>query len=893
MRLSKFGWILLLPIGIGAAFSYPAWSATFETGLDAVYAGDKDKAFSVWKILAARGDARAQFRLARLYDLNSAADEKNLQRAVEWYKKAAEQGLPSAQNRLGELTAEGRGVPKDSAGAFQLWQSSAKQNDAQAQYNLGLAYFRGEGTAENPELAEKWLRSAANEGYAPAEFVLGQLRNEGLLLAQDQGRALAWFLRASDNGHPEATAQVRALLATGVSPTSLPAVQPVQDTEETSSAKAELAGAEAKMSALVEDLQAAEQERNNLRQALDNARDELGAQDAAALAAAAELEGQLAAVQQEVKARDVETAAAREQTAEKSKELAAAQREITDLRAAMTSLEEGFVTEIAVLKMQVAAGSVEAARQSESFTAAQSEIASLRYEVTTARAEVERTQAALAKAETEATEITNTLSARQLEASANADALAAAKNEIEALKTEATAATAEAKRQSVAMTALEQQVSELTANASADKAKLTEGDEALASAETEIASLKAKIAAGAVELANRDEAIAVGERKISELQASATAETVNLEGKNATLAQAQAEAAKLRERLRSNEAEMTKQAEALATSQSRFTDLEEELTNVEDKLIAAEERGQTDLKKLNDELIETRQEVVQLIALKAGLEDSLKTAEVSAKSMIGQLESDAADALEQVARVGAAAKLWEQDSVAKTDALAKLRAEMLEVDDQLAATEGLLSAKDRLLASLKSELNDELSLARERIQELEATQTASVQEAAVQSDRADRAEQRIVELSAALTSAEKALQADDQAESAATAKRAASPEILVVTPVAAARKIEPARATTVAPAKVSDANIKRGDEYLALGDIASARLFYELSMDGGNTRAATSIGKTFDPLYLQSLDVVGAPGRPEKAREWYEIGAGAGDDDALARLKALKAWEER
>ncbi len=904
MRLSKFGWILLLPIGIGAAIPYPAWSATFETGLDAVYAGDKDKALSIWKILAARGDARAQFRLARLYDLNSASNEKDLQRAVEWYQKAAEQSLASAQNRLGELTAEGRGVSKDAASAFRLWQAAAAQGNVQGQYNLGLAYFRGEGTSEDSKLAEKWLRSAADGGYAPAEFVLGQLRNEGLLLSQDQGRALAWFLRSSDNGHPEATAQVRALLATGVSPAPLPAPQSVNDTEETSGAKTELADAEAKISVLTEDLEAAGRERNSLQQSLDQVRDELATQNTDALAAASALEAQLAAMQQEVKTLDTETAAAREQTVLKSTELAEAQREITDLRAAMKSLEEGFETEaaadaklresalaeIAILKTQIAAGSAETARQSESFAAAQAEIAKLQSELTAARADVENTQTALTKAETEATELTSALSSRQSEIEARAEAHSVAQKEIETLKAEAADLSAKIKNQSDAMAVLEQQASLLTANASADKKKLTDGNEALASAETEIASLKALIAASAIEVANRDEAIAAGEQKIADLQASANA---NLVGKDATLAEAQAEAEKLRESLRSNEAAMVTQAEALATAQNRYTDLEEELTNVEDKLIAAEERSQTDVENLNYELIKTRQEVAQLIALKAGLEESLKTAEGSAKLVIDQLESDAAEALEQAARVDAAAKLWEQDAVAKTDEIAKLRAEMLEVGDQLAATEGLLSAKDRLLASLKTELTGKLTLARERIQELEATQTASVQEVEAQSDRADLAEQKVAELSAALTTAENALQTEGQAEAAATVVTEASPEALAVTPVAAVQKIEPARTATFAPAKISDANIKRGDAFLELGDIASARLFYELSMDSGNKRAATSIGKTFDPLYLQSLDVVGAPGRPAKAREWYEIGAGAGDDDAVARLKALRAWEQR
>lgn len=79
----------------------------------------------------------------------------------------------------------------------------------------------------------------------------------------------------------------------------------------------------------------------------------------------------------------------------------------------------------------------------------------------------------------------------------------------------------------------------------------------------------------------------------------------------------------------------------------------------------------------------------------------------------------------------------------------------------------------------------------------------------------------------------------------------------------------------------------RGNQLLELGDIAAARLFYELAMDHGETGAATAVGKTYDPLYLRERGVLGAGGDPDIAMAWYRRAIEAGDLEAVARLKAL------
>jgi general secretion pathway protein A len=83
--------------------------------------------------------------------------------------------------------------------------------------------------------------------------------------------------------------------------------------------------------------------------------------------------------------------------------------------------------------------------------------------------------------------------------------------------------------------------------------------------------------------------------------------------------------------------------------------------------------------------------------------------------------------------------------------------------------------------------------------------------------------------------------------------------------------------------------IERGDELLATGDIASARLFFERAAALGSAAAATAAGKSNDPSFLEERGVHGIPADEAAAERWYRIAAQAGDDEAPLLLQALQA----
>ena len=85
----------------------------------------------------------------------------------------------------------------------------------------------------------------------------------------------------------------------------------------------------------------------------------------------------------------------------------------------------------------------------------------------------------------------------------------------------------------------------------------------------------------------------------------------------------------------------------------------------------------------------------------------------------------------------------------------------------------------------------------------------------------------------------------------------------------------------------------RGDEMLRIGDPASARLFYERAAARGLAKGFTAVGRTYDPVVLQQLNIRGGGANGERALEWYRRGVEAGDADAGRGASDLTAWLAR
>ena len=127
--------------------------------------------------------------------------EQDEKKAVEWYLKAAEQGLPRAQVRLAICYQNRVGVDVDMSSESKIWfergisglKDSAKDGDPEDQFLLGLCYMNGYGVGYDRDEGEKWLRRAAKQGYAKAQYAYGA-RCCG---SKD---AVSWYRKAANKG---------------------------------------------------------------------------------------------------------------------------------------------------------------------------------------------------------------------------------------------------------------------------------------------------------------------------------------------------------------------------------------------------------------------------------------------------------------------------------------------------------------------------------------------------------------------------------------------------------------------------------------------------------------------------------------------------------------------
>jgi hypothetical protein len=79
--------------------------------------------------------------------------------------------------------------------------------------------------------------------------------------------------------------------------------------------------------------------------------------------------------------------------------------------------------------------------------------------------------------------------------------------------------------------------------------------------------------------------------------------------------------------------------------------------------------------------------------------------------------------------------------------------------------------------------------------------------------------------------------------------------------------------------------VKRGQELMSSGDIAAARVLLLRAAEAGDPKAALALAATFDPIMLKKSGVYGVLGDVSSARSWYEKAKEFGSKEALQRLE--------
>jgi TPR repeat protein len=163
---------------------------------------------------AEQGDARAQYNLGNMYADGDGVPEDDVE-AVRWFRLAADQGLAEAQYNLGFLYATGEGVPEDDVEAVRWYRLAADQGLAEAQYNLGVLYGAGTGVTEDMSEAVRLYRLSADQGYALAQYNLGVMYAAGTGVTEDISEAVRLYRLSADQGYALAQYNLGVLYSNG------------------------------------------------------------------------------------------------------------------------------------------------------------------------------------------------------------------------------------------------------------------------------------------------------------------------------------------------------------------------------------------------------------------------------------------------------------------------------------------------------------------------------------------------------------------------------------------------------------------------------------------------------------------------------------------------------
>lgn len=203
---------------------YP--SALFNLGT-AYYNGDgvgiDDVAAYEWFLLAQKfgsqpaADAAKRMKEGAAGRSQSAAFEKigdmyqkgddlpqSSSKAVDWYRKAAENGEAGAQMKLASLLLQGQNATSNYGEVHRLCEKAANLHFSPGAYCMGQLYEQGLGVERDISKAAKWFGEAANMGLAAGALRVGEMYWNGEGFKQDKISAYEFIYIASTSDLPEA-----------------------------------------------------------------------------------------------------------------------------------------------------------------------------------------------------------------------------------------------------------------------------------------------------------------------------------------------------------------------------------------------------------------------------------------------------------------------------------------------------------------------------------------------------------------------------------------------------------------------------------------------------------------------------------------------------------------
>jgi len=174
------------------------------------------KMFYYWaEKAAAQGIPEAQYKLGAA--LNS---DGKFESAVHWFKNCAENGNGKWQSdalvALSDLSLKGMATGYTSDESFSLITKAALQHNPYACYSLGLLLLSKTGDCKAINSSKALFEDSASNGFIKAKYVLGLLYLKSSCVGKNETKAMELIRDAAEAGDPEAEMTYSKLLDDGI-----------------------------------------------------------------------------------------------------------------------------------------------------------------------------------------------------------------------------------------------------------------------------------------------------------------------------------------------------------------------------------------------------------------------------------------------------------------------------------------------------------------------------------------------------------------------------------------------------------------------------------------------------------------------------------------------------
>lgn len=222
--------LALDPMAVAAAPGGAGPTEMFSLGFKAYQRGEKLEAFEALRSAADKGHPGARWKLGQMYAQGDGVPENDYEAFKIFQEIINEEeeeddtsSSPNAAYVASSVTALGdymrNGIPGSPVEinlpqARQLYFHAASVfGDARAQFELGRMLLNGEGGRANPRQAARWLKLATEKGNAAAQALLGYLLFDGtrISLRAAPAQGLAMLTLALKQAAPGDQAWIRPL----------------------------------------------------------------------------------------------------------------------------------------------------------------------------------------------------------------------------------------------------------------------------------------------------------------------------------------------------------------------------------------------------------------------------------------------------------------------------------------------------------------------------------------------------------------------------------------------------------------------------------------------------------------------------------------------------------